>query len=213
MIFNSHSNLVGQHAFLGASKYHWLNYDDETLIQQYKRQYSTVIGTILHKLACDCIRNHIKLSKSADRHLIVLELSRNNIPLEYIDINTILETLVPFVNDAIGFKMTPEQILYYSENCFGTADVISYRDGVLRIHDYKSGGIPAHMEQLVIYAALFCLEYKINPYDIKEIELRIYQNGEILYHKPAPEEVNNVVKRIVEAENIITNLTSKVVVA
>ena len=28
MIFNNHSNLEGQHAFLGASKYHWINYDE-----------------------------------------------------------------------------------------------------------------------------------------------------------------------------------------
>ena len=36
MIWNKHSNLVGQHAFLGASKYHWINYDDRRLKESYK---------------------------------------------------------------------------------------------------------------------------------------------------------------------------------
>ena len=50
-------------------------------------------------------------------------------------------------------KMTPEQILYYSDNCFGTADAILFRNNFLRIHDLKTGKIPAHMEQLEIYAS------------------------------------------------------------
>lgn len=209
MIFNKHSDLAGQHAFLGASKFYWLNYDDDVLLTRYQQQYATTIGTVLHKLASDCIKNNIRLSKSADKHLITLELIRNDIPIDYVDVASILETLVPFVNDAIGFKMTSEQVLYYSENCFGTADVISFRNGVLRIHDYKSGSLPAHMEQLLIYAALFCLEYKINPRDISEIELRIYQNGEILYHKPGPDEIIDITKKIVNADNVITTFTSK----
>lgn len=211
MIFNEHSNLRGQHAFLGASKFHWLNYDDETLIQRYKQQYSAQMGTVLHQLASDCIKNHIRLSKSQDRHLILIELTRAGIPTDYIDINTVLDTLVPFVNDAIGFKMRSEQILYYSDNCFGCADTISFRDNVLRIHDYKSGSMPAHMEQLMIYSGLFCLEYNIKPYDIRETELRIYQNAEILYHRPEAGEIIDITKRIVESDNLINNLNTKVV--
>lgn len=209
MIFNKHSNLEGQHAFLGASKYYWLNYSEDVLITRYKQQYATTIGTILHNLAHDLISNHIKLSKTTDKHLISLELIRNGIDPELFDPGTILETLAPFVNDAIGFKMSSEQILYYSDNCFGTADAISFRNGVLRIHDYKSGTIPAHIEQLTIYAALFCLEYKIKPYDITEIELRIYQNGEILYHKPEPAEIEAVITKIIDSNNIIDRLTTK----
>ena len=30
-----------------------------------------------------------------------------------------------YVNDGVGFKLTPEQILYYSPYCYGTADAIS----------------------------------------------------------------------------------------
>lgn len=209
MIFNEHSNLAGQHAFLGASKYHWLNYDDETIVQRYNQQYVTTIGTILHELASDCIKNHIRLSKTNDKHLVTLELLRKGISNEFFNPSLILETLAPFVNDAIGFNMRSEQILYYSENCFGTADAISFRDGYLRIHDYKSGSIPAHMEQLMIYAGLFCLEYDIKPIDILETELRIYQNSEILYHKPDGREIDEVVRKIVNANNVIERLTSK----
>ena len=110
-----------------------------------------------------------------------------------------------YVNDAIGFKMTPEQILFYSENCFGTADAIAFRNNLLRIHDYKSGVIPAHMEQLEIYAALFCLEYRIKPADI-EIELRLYQNDEILFHHPTSEDVVPIMDKIITFDKIINKM-------
>ena len=154
MNFNKHSTLEGQHAFLGASKYHWINYTDEKLAETYSKFLAVQRGTVLHEFAAQCIRLGQKLPKST-------------------------KTLNMYVNDAIGFRMIPEQILYYSENCFGTADSISFRRNILRIHDYKSGVIPAHMEQLQIYAALFCLEYKVKPSDIN-IELRLYQNDEII---------------------------------
>lgn len=107
-----------------------------------------------------------------------------------------------YVNDAIGFKMTPEQPLFYSENCFGTADAISYRNKLLRIHDLKTGLIPAHMEQLMIYAALFCLEYKVKPADI-DMELRIYQNNEVLYHNPTAEDIVPIMDKIITFDKVI----------
>ena len=36
MNFNKHSDLEGCHAFLSASKYHWINYDDEKLVTAYE---------------------------------------------------------------------------------------------------------------------------------------------------------------------------------
>lgn len=39
MIWHDHSKLVGEHAFLGASKYHWLNYTDDQMIAKYKSSY------------------------------------------------------------------------------------------------------------------------------------------------------------------------------
>ena len=35
MNWNDHSRLVGLHAFLGASKYHWINYDAARLAETY----------------------------------------------------------------------------------------------------------------------------------------------------------------------------------
>ena len=108
----------------------------------------------------------------------------------------------------IGFKMLTEQTLYYSENCFGTADAISFRDNFLRIHDLKTGGVPAHMEQLMIYAALFCLEYKMKPSDI-EIELRLYQNNEIVFHNPTSDDVMPIINKIINFDKILTKIKER----
>ena len=94
---------------------------------------------------------------------------------------------------------------YYSDNCFGTADAILFRNNFLRIHDLKTGKIPAHMEQLEIYAALFCLEYKVKPGDI-EMELRIYQNNEILYHNPTAEDIVPIMDRIITFDKVIKRI-------
>ena len=110
-----------------------------------------------------------------------------------------------YVNDAIGFKMTPEQVLFYSENCFGTTDAISFRNNFLRIHDLKTGVTPAHMEQLMIYAALFCLEYRIKPSEI-DIELRIYQSDEIIVFNPTAEDIVPIMDRVVTSDKIISKI-------
>lgn len=180
MNFVKHSDLEGLHAFLGASKYHWINYDDKKIADSYKKYLSVLKGTELHEFASMCIRLNQKLPQTT-------------------------QTLNMFVNDAIGFKMTSEQVLFYSENCFGTADAISFRDNHLRIHDLKTGANPTHMEQLKIYAALFCLEYKYKPKDI-DISLRIYQSDEIIEYEPTAEEIQSIINKIVSADKIITKL-------
>lgn len=180
MIFNDHSRLAGQHAFLGASKYHWINYDEKKIADAYSKFQATQRGTILHDFAAQCIRLGQKLPKSS-------------------------KTLNQYVNDAIGFKMSPEQILFYSENCFGTADTICFRNDILRIHDLKTGSVPAHMEQLEIYAALFCLEYKIKPGTI-EMELRIYQNNEVLCHNPMADDIAPIIDKIIVFDKIIKHM-------
>lgn len=177
MNFNRYSHLEGKHAFLSASNYHWLNYSDEKVAETYANMLAKEKGTVLHEFAAQCIRLGQKLPKSQ-------------------------KTLNMYVNDAIGFKMNPEQILYYSDNCFGTADTISFRNDFLRIHDFKSGVTPASMKQLMIYTALFCLEYGIKPGEI-ETELRIYQNNEILIHKPAADEILPIQDKIIRFDKII----------
>ena len=115
------------------------------------------------------------------------------------------KTLNMFVNDAIGFHMQSEQILVYSDNCFGTADAICFRNDILRIHDLKTGETKTHMEQLMIYAALFCLEYKIKPTDI-QIILRIYQNNEIIELEPDVDDIVHIMDRIITADKIISSI-------
>lgn len=180
MNFNKHLSVEGKHAFLGASKYHWVNYDEEKLANSYLKFQATLKGTVLHEFAAQCIRLGQKLPKSQ-------------------------KTLNMYINDAIGYKMTPEQILYYSDNCFGTADAITFRNGLLRIHDLKTGVTPAHMEQLEIYVALFCLEYKIKPSDI-DVELRLYQLDEILVHKPMADEIVPIIDKIITFDKVINRL-------
>lgn len=180
MNFNKHCSLEGKHAFLGASKYHWINYDADKLVDSYSKFQATLNGTILHDFACQCITLGQKLPKSQ-------------------------KTLNMYVNDAIGFKMKPEQVLYYSDNCFGTADAIIFRNNLLRIHDLKTGVTRAHMEQLEIYAALFCLEYNKKPSDI-DMELRIYQNNEILVHNPTVEDILPIMDKIITFDKIIDKM-------
>lgn len=115
------------------------------------------------------------------------------------------KTIYSYVNDAIGFKMSTEVVLFYSERFFGTADAICFRNGVLRIHDLKTGKSPVKMEQLMIYAALFCLEYKVKPGEI-EMELRIYQNDEILYFNPTAEDIAPIMDKIIHLNKLLEKL-------
>ena len=177
MNFNSHKNLEGQHAFLSASNYSWINYSEGKVADAYAKWRAAQKGTLLHAFAAQCIILGQKLPRSE-------------------------KTLNMYVNDAIGYKMTPEQVLYYSPNCFGTADTISFRNNFLRIHDLKTGETPAKMEQLMVYAALFCLEYDYKPQDI-QMELRIYQSDEVLVHNPTIEDIFPIMDRIVTFDKII----------
>lgn len=164
MNFRKHYNLEGKHAFLSASKSSWLNYDDDKLDATYRTALAAKRGTDLHDLAYRLIKLGVNLERNT-------------------------QTLNQYVNDAIGFRMDPEVVLFYSDNVFGTADTISYRRNpktglnILRIHDLKTGINAAKFDQLEIYVAMFCLEYNVNPKDI-EIELRIYQNDNVEIHIP-----------------------------
>ena len=180
MIFNRHSTLVGQHAFLSASKYHWINYDEEKMQRVFMSAMAAQRGTELHALAHDLIRLGVKLP-------------RGN------------KTLNLYVNDALGFRMTPEQVLYYSDNCFGTPDAISFRRGQLRIHDLKTGILPASEHQLEIYAALFCLEYRMKPFEI-QTELRIYQNDAVSVFEADPDVIVHIMDKIITFDKRITEM-------
>lgn len=180
MIFNVHSDLYGRHAFLSPSNYHWLGYNDQKLEARYNASMAARRGSDLHALAHEAIRLGIKLSR----------------------VNKSLST---YVNDAIGYRMVCEQILYYSENCFGTADTICFRRNKLRIHDLKTGIVQTSEHQLEIYAALFCLEYGIDPFSI-EVELRIYQRDEIRVFEPHPEITIDIMNRIIDFDQQIERI-------
>ncbi len=180
MRFNVHSQLAGKHAFLSASKSSWLNYDEEKLDRVFVSQLAAQRGTDLHKLANDLIRLNVRLPDTPT-------------------------TMNLYVNDAIGFRLTPEQTLFYSANCFGTADAIGLRKNVLRISDLKTGTFKTSERQLEVYAALFCLEYRFKPVEL-EIELRIYQNDEVRIYEADPHSIHNIMLKIVAFDERINRL-------
>lgn len=180
MQFNNHFKLAGCHAPFSASSSSWLRYNDEKVVEVFRNRQAAEMGSRLHRWAKETIDLGIKQPRSK-------------------------KTLCTYVNDAIGFKMSTEVVLYYSERFFGTADAISFRKNVLRIHDLKTGKVPAHMEQLEVYAALFCLEYHVKPGDI-DIELRIYQNDEILYHNPTAEDILPIMDKIMHLDKLLEQM-------
>lgn len=154
--FNDHAKLEGLHAFLSASKHSWLRYDDDHLVDMFRSNMMAQRGTELHALAANLNKHRVPLPRTHT-------------------------TLNDFVNDGLAYRMSPEVVLYYSPNCFGTADLIGYdeRNKLLRVYDLKTGlGEVKHFDQVKIYAAIFCLEYNVNPTSI-QYDLRLYQNDQI----------------------------------
>ena len=184
MNFNKHYDLEGKHAFLSPSKMSWLRYSRDDMRNAYFNAMAAARGTKLHAMAKDLITEGIKV--------------RGN-----------KQTFAAYVNDAIGYGMTPEQPLYFSQNCFGTTDAITYKDGLLRIHDLKTGVGPAHLEQLEIYAALFMLEYErllsINLGTTK-IVLRIYQNDDVIEEEVDPDQIKALMYNISEKDEWVDEL-------
>ena len=183
MNFVNHGNLEGLHAPFSPSQPSWLNYTDETAVLVFQNKKAAELGTRLHAWAKETIDLGLKQPKSN-------------------------KTICAFVNDAIGYRMSTEVVLFYSDRFFGTADAISFKNGKLRIHDLKTGKIKAHMEQLKIYAALFCLEYKVKPSEI-EIELRIYQNDEVIIDNPTPEDITTVMETIIHLDKLLAKLENE----
>lgn len=173
MNFAKHSNLEGLHAPFSPSKSSWLRYDEEKALTVYRNMQAKEIGSRLHAWAKETIDLGIKQPRSK-------------------------KTLYAYVNDAIGFKMSTEVVLYYSDYFFGTADSICFRNNFLRIHDLKTGKHEASMEQLEIYAALFCLEYRIKPNELDGCELRLYQSDEVICHVPDPKDILAIMNKIVQ---------------
>ena len=182
MHFNKHSHLEGQHSFLSASKYHWINYDEDKLELAYRKYKAAALGTRKHALAAELIDMGIRLPKKKT-------------------------TFNMYVNDAIGFGLTPEQVLFYSINAFGTADAIGFdeKKNVLRIHDLKTGDSPTSFHQLEVYEAYFCLEYHKQPIEF-DCELRIYQNDDVEIYNPDADDIFKIMNKIISFDKRIEEL-------
>jgi len=184
MIWKNYSHLEGSHAFLSPSRYHWLRYSEDRLVDAYRSHERVALGSKYHRIASDLIKLSIRLPNTA-------------------------ASLNSFVNDAIGFRMGSEVLLYYSVNCYGTADAISFTDGILRIHDLKTGKSEGSIDQLLIYAGLFCLDYEINTLkELREIFLRIYHDGGVIEFSPSPGDLKEVVDKIIDADMIIRGINA-----
>ena len=204
MIYNEHSKLAGTHALLSASKYYWLNYSDEDIQRAYISSYSQRIGTLIHELAASLIKHRIRVNKT-DKHLLLHHLLSNDVPECAFNVDQYFQNFASYVNDAIQYDMTPEVTLVYSASCYGTADAIAFDGSKLRIHDLKTGITQAHMEQLLIYAALFCLEYNIDPEET-HVELRLYQSNNVAVELPAVDDIVLVMEKITHASEIVDGI-------
>lgn len=180
MRFNDHSEIYGKHAFLSPSSSAWLRYDQQKLRGRFHSWKAALRGTDLHDLAHEAIRLGVLLDPGN-------------------------EALATYVLHALEFGMSCEVPLYYSENCFGHADTLSFKDNELHVHDLKTGITPSKMEQLKVYSALFCLEYGVDPREIS-IELRIYQREEMYIETPEEEEILHIMGTIVEHDHYIESL-------
>ena len=208
MNFERDSKYDGYHAILSASQNAWLNYDsEEQFIRLVKAKYAPVIGTSLHELARKLIEDGQRLKKNG-KCLVYFYLRQKKIPKKMIDIDIWYEAFMTYVNDAIMFKMTPEIPMFYTDYAGGTTDCISFDGKLLRIHDLKTGIVPAKMDQLEVYAAYFCLWKKIKPHDI-DIELRIYQADQILSLRPEADEIYAIIQKIIDGNNIVARILAE----
>lgn len=180
MNFEKHFDLEGKHAFLSPSNPQWLRYDIEKLRSVFINRLNVQRGTELHEFAASAIKLRQKLPRST-------------------------KTLNNYVNDCIGYRMQPEQKLYYSAYCFGTADCIQFKNDLLRIFDLKTGITPAHQEQLEIYAALFCLEYSMDP-KLIDLDLRLYQNDDVNQWSPTADYLIDIMEDIKQKDKELTKI-------
>jgi hypothetical protein len=184
--FNRHMEIEGRHSFLSPSKPHWVNYDDQKLLMSFDKHMTAALGTRLHAFAHDAISLGIKMEDNS-------------------------KTLNRYINDCIGFRMRTEVPLVFSANAFGTADAIDF-DGarqLLRVFDLKNGSTHVSERQLEVYAALFCLEYRVKPMKI-DYDLRIYQNDAVAEFDTDPEDIVYIMDRIKHFDQLIEAATKEV---
>ncbi len=182
MLWHNHSRIIpaGSHAIFSPSSYHWLNYDVARALEFVRDSRARERGTMLHAFAHDAIKLRQTISGK--------------------------NTLSMYVNDCIKFGMDPEIQLYFSPNFFGTTDAIGIDRGKLRISDLKTGTkVTPSMKQLLIYDALYCYDYSVDPRDIDH-ELRIYFKDERIVEKPKASDIMQVMDKMKELDSAIEKM-------
>src|SRR3954471_1981755 len=179
--FRKHSHLEGQHAFLSPSSYHWINYDEEKLAYRYKTIRASLEGLEQHRYAAICIEERIVQDDETT-------------------------TVGMYINQCIQYRMSAEIVLFYSPNAFGTVDSIAYRHRRLRISDLKTGVSRTSEHQLEVYAALFCLEYDLDPLSMRDIELRIYQDNSVRMYLGDPYFIKGIMEKVVKFDEVLNRL-------
>lgn len=184
MRFNRHSELEGRHSLLSPSKFAWLRYEDSKLERMFMSHLESVRGTQEHAFAAQAISLGHRL------------------PVEP------ATTMALYVNDCIGWRMKPEVPLFWSDWCFGTADALGFSESkmLLRVSDLKTGRTRTSFDQLIVYAALFCLEYDFpKPWEL-EIELRIYQGNGVKVLLPEADDVFHAMDRILTGTRLFDQI-------
>jgi len=229
IILHEHPNLIGQHAIFSPSQSAWLRYDNDQIEERIINQNRNFLGTEIHEFAAQQIKLNIRvtnnralrngienfiytkykaLSTTGEISAFAMKLIKS---VRYLH-SDVLGAIRKYINDGIGFKMDVEWPIYYSDYIFGTADSVVLRDNCLHIHDLKTGLTPAHPEQLMVYAALFCLEYgPVNDFKPQNIvyDLRMYKcdyDDYTLRMTPTHEDIIPIMDRIIK----ITKVANKV---
>jgi hypothetical protein len=192
-----------------------LKYDVDTFKEKLVNKYKASIGTEIHAWAAIQIELGNKVTSKRElmkslRTYIYSKYYTDKYGLSKFGRSLLnhlkqvpADTISSYVNDAIGFKMDPETVVYYSENFFGTADATRFSNDSIMIFDLKTGTSPVHIEQLMIYDALHCLEHGVNPMKVSH-ELRIYQGNDILLATPVGEDIKPIMDTIEYFDKIMT---------
>lgn len=186
MRWNNHSDLEGKHSFLSPSSPAWLRYDDHKLERVFLERLEAIRGTEEHDFAARAIKLGHRMPDEP-------------------------KTLNMYINDCIGWRLKPEVHLFWSDFCHGTADAVGFSESklLLRISDLKTGRTRTTLDQLIIYAGLFCLEYDIpRPWELTT-ELRIYQNNRIKLEVVDPDEVFHAMDRILTGTRLLEQMRSE----
>lgn len=223
---HDHSNLDGKHALFAPSQSSWLRYDPEKIAERVRNQYRTTLGTEIHEFAAAEIElgNKYKSTRELIKSLQTYMYSKYKYLSDNLTVSSYAKKLISnlkllpkevyeavrfYINDGVGYKMDIEQCVFYSDHIFGHADTLLYKDNLLRIHDLKTGAHIADIDQLKVYAALFCLEYELKPSNM-QFELRLYQWDGVTIINPEPDEIREITDIIVSVENIAARTEKEV---